>query len=100
MQETGKIIYIVGPMKLQNDALASCLKRENGDVCLLLEIIQHIPQRDDHPLQSWVLFDCNRKDPKRILAELRPYLKKKPFTNHKVLFNVPCAQGVEGQCVL
>ena len=100
MQATGKIIYIVGPMKLQNDALASCLRRENGDKYFLLENIEDIPQQDDHPLQSWVLFDCHRKDPERILTELRPYLKKKPLTNHTVLFNVPRDQGVEGQCVL
>jgi LuxR family transcriptional regulator of csgAB operon len=100
MQATGKIIYIVGPMKLQNHALASCLKGETGDECFLLEHIEHIPQLDDHPLQRLVLFDCHRKDPERILAELRPYLKEKPCTNHTVLFNVPRDQGVEGQFVL
>lgn len=100
MQETGKIIYIVGPMKLQNDALASCLKVESGDECFLLEHIGHIPQQDDHPLQRLVLFDCYRKDPERILEELRPYLKRKPLTNHTVLFNVPRDQGIEGQSVL
>jgi LuxR family transcriptional regulator of csgAB operon len=100
MQATGKIIYIVGPRKLQNDAIASCLKRETGIECFLLEHIEHIPQQDDHPLQRLVLFDCHRKDPERILAELRPYLKEKQFTNHAVLFNVPRDQGIEGQCVL
>lgn len=102
MQATGKIIYIVGPRKLQNDAIASCLKRETGVECFLLEHIEHIPQQDlkDHPLQRLVLFDCHRKDLKRILAELRPYLREKQFTNHAVLFNVPRDQGIEGQCVL
>ncbi len=100
MQATGKIIYIVGPRKLQNDAIASCLKRETGDECFLLEHIEHIPQQDDHPLQRLVLFDFHRKDLERILAELRPYLKEKQFTNHTVLFNLPRDQGVEGQCVL
>jgi len=100
MQSTGKIIYIVGPIKLQNDALASCLKRETGDECISLERIERIPHQDDHPLQRLVLYDCHRKDPEIILAELRPYLKSKPSTNHTVLFNVPRDQGVEAQLVL
>lgn len=38
-----KIIYIIGPMRLQNELIASCLKRETGVKCIIAEDINHIP---------------------------------------------------------
>jgi len=97
----GNVVYIVGPRKLQNEAIASCLERESGDQCFVLGDINHIPPDDpkDSSLQRLVLLDCQGKDKKRLLAELRPYLSQRGFANHIALFNVSRDQGIEQSCV-
>ena len=97
----GNVVYIVGPRKLQNEAIASCLERETGDQCFVLGDINHIPPNDpkDSGLQRLVLLDCQGKDKKRLLAELRPYLSQRGFANHVALFNVSRDQGIEQSCV-
>lgn len=97
----GTAVYIVGPRKLQNEAIASCLERETGDQCFVFGDINHIPPDDpkDSSLQRLVLLDCQGKDKKRLLAELRPYLSQRGFANHVALFNVSRNQGIEQSCV-
>jgi LuxR family transcriptional regulator of csgAB operon len=97
----GNLVYIVGPRKLQNEAIASCLEREIGDQCFVLGDINHIPPDDlkDSDLHRLVLLDCQGKDKKRLLAELRPYLRQSGFANNVALFNVSRDQGVEQSCV-
>ena len=97
----GNEVYIVGPRKLQNEAIASCLERETGDRCFVLGDINHIPPDDprDSRLRRLVLLDCQGKDKKRFLAELRPYLSQRGFANHVALFNVSRDQGIEQSCV-
>jgi len=97
----GNVVYIVGPGKLQNEAIASCLERETGDQCFVFGDINNIPPDDpkDSGLQRLVLLDCQGKDKKRLLAELRPYLSQRGFANHIALFNVSRDQGIEQSCV-
>jgi LuxR family transcriptional regulator of csgAB operon len=97
----GNVVYIVGPRKLQNEAIASCLERAIGDQCFVLKDINHIPPDDlkDSSLQRLMLLDCHGKDRKRLLAELRPYLRQRGFANHVALFNVSRDQGIEQSCV-
>ena len=97
----GNVVYIVGPRRLQNEAIASCLEREIGDQCFVLGDINHIPPDDlkDSDLHRLVLLDCQGKDKKRLLAELRPYLRQSGFANHVALFNVSRDQGIEQSCV-
>ena len=97
----GTIICIVGPRKLQNEAIASCLERETGDQCFVFGDINHIHPDDPKgsSLQRLVLLDCLGKDKKRLLAELRPYLRQRGFANHVALFNVSRDQGIEQSCV-
>ena len=97
----GNVVYIVGPGKLQNEAIASCLERETGDQCFVLGDVNHVPPDDlkDSGLQRLVLLDCQGKDKKRLLAELRPYLSQRGFANHIALFNVSRDQGIEQSCV-
>ena len=98
----GSVVYIVGPRKLQNEAIASCLERETAHKCFLLEDLKDIPQGDSQSRSPprLVLLDCQGKDPERILAEIRPFLKEKEFANHAVLFNVRPDEGIEKECVL
>ena len=98
---SGKVIYIVGPRRLQNEALASCLQRETGDPCFVHEILASVPldEARDNGLQGLVLLDCQGKDEKNVLAELRPNLSKKQSENHIALFNVSRDANIEKRCI-
>ena len=98
---TGKVIYIVGPRRLQNEAIASCLQRETGDPCFVDETLGKVALNEatDNRRKGLVLLDCQGKDEKSVLAELRPYLNRKQPANHIALFNVSRDSGIEKRCV-
>ena len=98
---TGKIIYIVGSRRLQNEAIASCLQRETGDQCFVHEVLGEVPldEASDKGRQGLVLLDCQGKDEKNVLAELRPYLSRKQSGNHIALFNVSRDSGIEKRSI-
>jgi DNA-binding NarL/FixJ family response regulator len=99
---SGKVIYIVGSRRLQNEALASCLQQETGDRCFVLETLGSVPldQASDNGQQGLVLLDCQGKDEKNVLAELRPYLRQKQSEKRIALFNVSRDSGIEKRCIL
>ena len=98
---TGKVIYIVGPRRLQNEAIASCLQRETGDQCFVHEVLADVPldEVSDKDRQGLVLLDCQGKDEKKVLAELRPYLSRKQSENYMALFNVSRGSRIEKKCI-
>ena len=98
---TGKVIYIVGPRRLQNEAMASCLQRETGDPCFVDETLGKVAlnEASDNRRKGLVLLDCQGKDEKSVLAELRPYLNRKQPENHIALFNVSRDSGIEKRCI-
>ena len=63
----GAMFYLVGPMRLQNELIAKCLEKEDGNSCILLENISQIPTNDPKPgYQSiLVLRDCYGEDLKK-----------------------------------
>ncbi len=83
--------YIIGTRKLENEMIASCLKRDPGGECFVLEDINQVPggAQKDFVKQRLVLYCCHGKDLKDILVEIKDYTKKKPALNRMVLFNVP-----------
>ena len=99
---SGKVIYIVGSRRLQNEALASCLQQETGDRCFVLETLGSVrlDQASDNDRQALVLLDCQGKDEKNILAELRPYLRQKQSEKRIALFNVSRNSGIEKRCIV
>ena len=99
---TGNVIYIIGPSGLPNEAVASCLKRETGYDCFLLEGINHLHQQglEDQSRPRLVLVDSQGKNLARVLAELKPYLKAKHANNKVVLFNMQRELAIEKKCVL
>ena len=99
---SGKVIYIVGSRRLQNEALASCLQQETGDRCFVLETLGSVPldQANDKDRQGLVLLDCQGKDEKNVLAELRPYLRQKQSEKRIALFNVSRDSGIEKRCIV
>jgi len=98
---TGKVIYIVGPGRLQNEAIASCLQRETGDECFVHEVLGDVPldEASDNDRQGLVLLDSQGKDEKNVLAELRPYLNRRRSENHIAIFNVSRGSGIEKRCI-
>ena len=98
----GMVFYIVGHRRLQNELIASYLERQTGDECFVLEDINHIPT--DNPKNNGqpklVFWDCQKKDLKSLLIELRTYSTRKQSANHIVLFNVPPGLEFEKKFVL
>jgi len=76
---------------MQNELIASHLERETGNVCNVLEQINLIPKNNPKKstCSNFVLWDCQGKDPKNLMAELTSYTRQTRSSNHIVLFNVP-----------
>jgi LuxR family transcriptional regulator of csgAB operon len=87
----GMAFYIVGHRRLQNELMASYLERQIGEECFVAEDVNHIPT--DNPKINGrlkiVFWDCQEKDLKRLLIELKTYNTQKQSKNPIVLFNVP-----------
>ena len=98
---SGNAVYIVGPRRLQNEAIASCLERETGEQCFVFGDISNIPLvgQKDQGRKRLVLLDCQGRGQKNVLAELRPYLSQKRPENHVALFNVSRDSGIEKRFV-
>ena len=86
----GMTFYIVGPRRLQNELIASCLKKETGNECFVLENINHIStehsEQDDRP--GLIFWDCHGKNTKKLLDELRNYTGRGKSANRIIFFNV------------
>ena len=83
--------YILGPMKLQNELIASYLEQKTGNECLAVSDISQVLTDDskDHCRQKLLFWDCQGKSLNGLLAELRPYLNNSRSRHRVVLFNVP-----------
>jgi len=99
---TGNLIYIIGPSGLPNEAIASCLRRDTGHDCFLLEDIAQLHQKDleDQSRPRLVLFDCQGKKLAKVLSGLKTYLSGKHAKNHVVFFNMQSDLAIEKECVL
>ncbi len=102
--QTDRIIYIVGPWKLQNELIASRLEQETGAKCRLEEDIFHVPfpdhTKDDIKTESkLVLWDCRGEDLKSLLVAFESCSNQKLSRDHIVLFNVCHSLGIEEKCV-
>ena len=86
----GATFYLVGPRRLQNELIAKCLEKENGNECFLLEDISQIPTDNSKPgfQPILVLWDCFGEDPKRLLAEIKTYASRTKSKTRFVFFNV------------
>jgi len=94
--------YIVGPMKLQNELMASYLKQKTGSECFAVDNIRQV-RTDDSKSQSrqnLLFWDCQGKKLNGLLAELAPYVNNNRSENHVVLFNVPADMEFQKNFVL
>ena len=83
--------YIVGPHKIQNELIASCLEQHIGNECCVRTHIRQIPKykakkRDRLEL---VILDCSRKELNAILKELKSCNILDQPRRRIVFFNVP-----------
>ena len=84
-------IYIIGPRRVQNELIASCLQQETGAKCLLGEDISYVRLPDDVKSSgqpNLVLWDCQEKHPDSLLATLRSNSIWESSPGHVALFNV------------
>ena len=96
------IIYIIGPRKLQNELMASCLERETGAKCLLGEDscdVRFPDDAKDKEQPKLALLDCHGKDPKGLLVALESYGIKKLSRDYVALFNFSHGLDNEKTCV-
>jgi LuxR family transcriptional regulator, positive regulator of biofilm formation len=86
----GATFYLVGPLRLQNELIAKCLEKENGNSCILLENISQIPTDNPKPGAQpiLVLWDCHGEDLQRLLTEIKTYTSRNKSKTRFVIFNV------------
>ena len=94
--------YIVGPMKLQNELMASYLEQKTGNECLAVDEISQVRKDDtENKCRQKLLFlDCQGKSLKGLLAELGPFINDNRNNNRIVLFNVPTDVEFQKQFIL
>ena len=92
-----KLIYIVGPQRLQNELLASFLERETDLESEGLNDLRDIPGGDDRDdgRPRLILWDFLGKDLKTCLSDLESYGEKRFSRDFFVLFNVTQSLGIE-----
>ncbi len=88
---TDMIFYIVGKRRLQNELIASYLTKQTGNECFLLESIHQVSScdLDRDSCRDLVFWDCQEKDSKKLLAELRGYARDEKSATRIIFFNVP-----------
>ena len=98
---TEKRIHIVGPLKPQNELLASFLTAETGSQCRTAGNFRDILAEDGgnahHP--SLALWDCFGKDAEACLSELDSDARPVLANDYLALFNVVAYLGIEEKAV-
>jgi DNA-binding NarL/FixJ family response regulator len=99
---SGKAVCVVGRSNVHNEALASCVERETGATCILVEdtgniLTTNYPQTAALP--TLMLWDCREKTPKSLLEDLRLCAIQKPSNCKVLLLNVRRLWGIERQLV-
>jgi len=95
---TGKLIYIIGLQRMQNELIASFLEREANARCVVGEDLSHVPNISDKDAgqSELILLDCMGKNLDGCLTELESNDEKKMSSGHFLaLFNVDPCLGIE-----
>jgi LuxR family transcriptional regulator of csgAB operon len=90
LRSTDKTVYIIGPLKLQNEMMASLIEEETGIECLIFEGVGDIPGLDEEESgqQKLILWDCLGKDPEVCFAQLEQCDRKLLERIFVAFFNV------------
>ncbi|MBW1741602.1 MAG: response regulator transcription factor [Deltaproteobacteria bacterium] len=94
---TDKLIYIIGPRRLQNELMAFFLERETGAKCVEGEDLFHISNINDKDTDQseLILWDCLEKDLESCLPEFKSEGNKMFSRRFLALFNVSPGLGIE-----
>lgn len=100
LQDDG-MIWVVGPRRLQNELIASCLQQQTGAKCLASGDIPDLPvgHRRLNRQRNLVMWDCHEEDPKNLLISLKKCGNSKTGEDYIALFNVRHDVGIEERCV-
>jgi DNA-binding CsgD family transcriptional regulator len=96
-----KQIYVVGPLKAQNELMASYLEQETGSKCVVVKDFRGIQLADDsngRP-RKLALWDCFGRDRKACLSILDTDGDRVAAQDYVALFNLIPSLGVEGEAV-
>ena len=97
-----KVIYIIGPRRIQNELIGEFLKHNLGVQCYAGEDFPSIsfpgsPKRKDRDML--ILLECQEKDPRMLLFELRSQSNFNMSQYQIALLNVPLGNGIEKECL-
>jgi len=95
--QEGKVIYILGPIQLQNSLMASFLEEAVGAKCFAIETISNLGKSDDEDAQErkLVLWDCFGKNMQDFLLEYKANAQQISFVDSVALFNLSQGIGIE-----
>jgi len=95
--QEGKVIYILGPIQLQNSLMASFLERAVGAKCFSIETLSGLGNGadDDAPDRKLVLWDCFGKNMQDFLMEYKANAQQISFVDSVALFNLSQGIGIE-----
>ncbi len=95
-EEREKLVFIVGPMKLQNDLMASSIEKVTGAHCIPLSDLGELPPSNDNgDATALVLWDCHGKNNDSCLVELEFHSARLGDHLLVCLFNVGPSHGLE-----
>jgi hypothetical protein len=95
--QEGKVIYILGPIQLQNSLMASFLEEAVGAKCFAIETISNLGKSEDDDAQErkLVLWDCFGKNMQDFLLEYKANAQQISFVDSVALFNLSQGIGIE-----
>lgn len=95
--QDGKVIYILGPIQLQNSLMASFLERAVGAKCFSMETLSGLGKSadGDAPERKLVLWDCFGKNMQDFLMEYKANAQQISFVDAVALFNLAQGLGIE-----
>jgi len=96
-QLTDKVIYVIGPRRLQNELMVFFLERETGATCMQREDVRHVAISDNkNPSQpKLVLLDCLGKNLDSCLVDLGSGGENILHQHLLALFNISHGLGIE-----
>jgi DNA-binding NarL/FixJ family response regulator len=94
-----RVIYIVGPIKLQNSLLASFLEQETGIKCHIVEKFNRLDTNAEveQNQSRLILWDCFGKNLHTCLLEYEAHQDKISLQDFTALYNLSSGLGIEKQ---
>lgn len=97
LQLTGKVIYIIGPRRFQNELMVFFLQRKTGAKCIGREDLRHLSTIDANNIRQpkLILLDCGQRDFDSYIPELESSGGNILYQDLVALFNVSPGLGIE-----